>query len=175
MAEIKVEDYINSAADVQDTDLVDLTVDLGGGNFESKKLTFLVLKAVLLGARRFKISKDFNDFSAATLEKNIEIFVLPIGFELSKITVRHEIAWAGPAITDIETEVGITGELDRYVDPHNIFQAVGNKIFSHNILNNLEDFGVTISVKANVRIDGANLDQLNAGSVDYYFYIEQIK
>ena len=175
MALIKVEDYLNASVGIADTDLIDLTVDVGAGSFESKKLSFLILKSVLLGARRFKISKVFGNFSAGALEKNIEIFELPIGFELSKITVRHEVPWAGPDITDVETEVGITGELDRYVDPHDIFQAVGNKIFSHNILNKLEDFVITISIKANVRSVGANLDQLNAGTIDYYFYLEQIK
>ena len=57
MADIKVEDYLNDAAIVADTDLIDLTVDLGAGNFESKRLTFAVLKLILLGVRRFKILK----------------------------------------------------------------------------------------------------------------------
>lgn len=175
MAEIKVEDYANEALDLQDTDLLGPSIDVGGGAFESKRLTFATLKAVLLGTRRFKISKVFGDFSVAALEKNIEIFVLPIGFELDKITVRHEIAWTGTGITDVEIEVGITGELDKYVDPHNIFQAVGNKIFSHNPNNKIEDFGVTTSIKANVRSIGADLDQLLAGSIDFYIYIDRIK
>lgn len=175
MANIKVEDYLNGAVVIADTDLFDLTVDLGGGNFDSKRLPMSVLKLILLGVRRFKVSRVFGDFSTAALEKNLEIFVLPIGYELSKMTVRHEEAWAGAGITDVEVEVGISGEFDRYVDPFNIFQAVGNKIFSHNVLNNLEDFVISTSVKANVRSVGANLDQLAAGKLDFYIYIEQIK
>lgn len=175
MADIKVEDYPNEALALQDTDLLGPSVDVGGGSFESQRLTYATLKAVLLGIRRFKVSKVFGDFSAASLEKNIEIFVLPIGFELSKMTVRHENAWAGTGITDVEIEVGISGEFDRYVDPFNIFQAVGNKIFSHNVLNKVEDFNITTSIKANMRSIGAFLDQLTAGTIDFYIYIERIK
>ncbi len=175
MADIKVEDYPNEALTLQDTDLLGPSVDVGGGAFESKRLTFATLKAVLLGIRRFKVSRVFGDFSTASLERNIEIFVLPVGFELSKMTVKHENSWAGAGITAVEVEVGISGEFDRYVDPFNIFQAVGNKLFSPNELNKLEDFGVTTSVKANVRSIGANLDQLTAGTLDFYIYIERIK
>ncbi|MGR3179510.1 MAG: hypothetical protein ACUZ8E_15815 [Candidatus Anammoxibacter sp.] len=175
MAEIKVEDYLNGSVVIADTDLFDLTVDLGGGNFDSRRLPMAVLKLILLGVRRFKVSRVFGDFSVAALEKNLEIFVLPIGYELSKMTVKHENAWVGPGITAVEVEVGISGEFDRYVDPHNILQPVGNKIFSHNVLNKLEDFGITTSLKANIRSVGAFLDQLTAGTIDFYIYIDQIK
>lgn len=175
MAEIKVEDYLNGAVVIADTDLFDLTVDLGGGSFDSKRLPMAVFKLILLGVRRFKVSRVFGDFSTAALEKNLEIFILPIGYELSRMTVRHEAAWAGAGITDVEVEVGVSGEFDRYTDPHNIFQAIGNKIFSHNVLNKLEDFVISTSVKANVRSIGANLDQLTDGTLDFYIYIEQIK
>lgn len=175
MADIKVEDYPNEALTLQDTDLLGPSIDVGGGSFESQKLTFATLKAVLLGVRRFKVSKVFGDFSTAALEKNIQIFVLPIGFELSRMTVKHEDAWVGTGITDVEVEVGISGEFDRYVDPFNILQAVGNKILSHNVLNKVEDFTITTSIKANVRSVGANLDQLTDGTIDFYIYIERIK
>ena len=175
MADIKIEDYLNEALSLKDTDLLGPSIDVGGGVFESQRLSYATLKSELLGIRRFKVSKDFVDFSGASFEKNIEIFVLPIGFELSKMTVKQEESWAGTGITDVEIEVGITGEFDRYADPFNIFQAVGNKIFSHNSLNKLEDFGVTTSIKANVRSVGADLDQLTAGTIDFFIYIERIK
>lgn len=175
MADVKVQDYPNSAAVIADTDLFDLTVDLGAGAFESQSLSFAVLRAILLGFRRFKISKDFNDFNVVALEKNIEIFSLPAGYRLEDLNVRHEEAWAGPGITEVEAEVGIVSELDRYVDPHDIFQAVGNKIFSDNVLNKMEDFVLQTSIRANVRSVGATLDQLTDGEIDYYIYIKQIK
>ena len=175
MADVKVQDYPNSAVVIQDTDLFDLTVDLGAGAFESKRLTFAILRGILLGFRRFKISRDFNNFSFAGLEKNIEIFSLPAGYRLEDVLVRHEIAWAGPGINSVETEVGIVAELDRYIDPHDVFQAIGNKIFSDNVLNKMEDFVLATSIRANMRSIGANLDQLTDGEVDYYIYIKQFK
>lgn len=176
MADITVEDYLNGSANIADTDLFDLTVDLGGGNFDSQRLTFTVLKLIFLGVRRFKVSRDFEDFNTSvTLEKNLEIFVLPVGFELSRVTTKHENAWSGAGITLVENEVGITGELDRYQDLHDVFQAPGAKIFSHNVLNKLEDFNVTTSIKSNMKATSATLDNLDQGDVDYYIYIEQIK
>ena len=175
-AEIKVEDYLNEALVIDDSDIIDLTVNLGGGNFDSKRLTFLTLKAILLGARRFKISRAFGAFSAAALEKNIEIFELPAGFRIEDLLIRHETPWAGPGITEVEVEAGLLGELDKYVfDPLDIFQAIGDKIFSDNLPNKVEDFVSVTSIRANVRSVGANLDQLNAGALDFYIYIKQIK
>lgn len=176
MAEIKVEDYPNEAIVIADTDLIDLSVDSGGGAFESQLLTFATLRAVLLGFRRFKVSRAFGDFSFAGLERNIEIFSLPAGYEISKILMRHETAWAGPGIAEVEVELGIVTELDRYVfQPFDIFQAVGDKILSHNVINKVEDFVNVTSIRSNIRSVGANLDQLNAGDIDYYIYIEQFK
>ncbi len=175
MVDKAVEDYPVEALLVQDTDFFDLTVDIGAGNFESQKLSGLTLKAVLLGIRRFKVSRAFGAWAAAALESDIEIFSLPAGFELSKLLVKHETPFAGGAISDVQVKVGIVGELDRYVDEHDVFQAAGDAVFSHNILNIVEDFGAAKGVRANMRSVGANLDQLNAGDVDFYFYIEQFK
>ena len=179
MAEIKVEDYLNGAVEIQDTALFDLTIDLGGGNFRSDSLPFVVLKLILLGIRRFKVSKSFANFTNVALTQNIEIFELPIGFELSKLTVRHETPWGDGGVNIIEaiSEVGILGELDRYSPggPFDIFQAVGNKVFDHNVLGFLEDFVVTTSVRGSITVVGDTLDKLTQGDIDYSIYIDQIK
>ncbi len=176
MVDKAVEDY-PLAITFKDTDLFDLSSDIGGGNFTSEGLSGAILKAVILGVRRFKISRVFGNFSAAALERDIEIFSLPDGFELSKILVKHETAFAGGAISDVQVKVGIVGELDRYVDEFDVFQAPGGTPdkFSHNVLNIVEDFVAALGVRANMRSVGDNLDQLAAGDIDFYFYIEQFK
>lgn len=122
-----------------------------------------------------KISKTFADFSIAGLEKDIQILSLPPGYE-SRVFVKHSEAFAGTGITGCETEVGITGELDKYMfEAFNVFQAVGDKIFTQEAINSVEDWGSVTSIRANMRSVGADLDQLSAGKIDYYLRIEQIK
>lgn len=179
MAEIKVEDYLNGAVDIGDTDLFDLTVDLGGGNFRSDKLPMAVLKLIFLGIRRFKVSKSFADFTNVAADQNIEIFELPAGFELSKVTTRHETAWGdgGVNITEATSKVGILGEFDRYSPggEFDIFQPVGDTIFDSNVLGFLENWNVVTSVRATIAVVGDTLDKLTSGDVDYYIFIDQIK
>ena len=179
MSEIKVEDYLNGAVVISDTDLIDLTVDLGGGNFRSDRLPWAVLKLILLGVRRFKISRTFADFTNVVLEQSIEIFELPAGFEFSKIITRHETAWGdgGVNITEVTSKIGVTGELDRYSPggEFDIFQDVGDTIFDPNRLDVLENWNVTTSIKATVRSVDDTLDKLTTGALDYYLFIDQIK
>ena len=177
MANIKVQDYPNAAAIIAGTDIFDLTVDLGAGAFESKRLTFAVLKAVLLGFRRFKISKDFNDFNVVAFEKNIEIFSLPAGFKKTEIVQKHEILWSGGGINSVTSEVGIAGvgNENKYADPFDIKQAPGGKIFTHDINDIIEDFEFSTSIKATIKSVDDTLDQLTQGTIDYYIYIEQFK
>ena len=132
---------------------------------------------VLLKPGYVKIPKVFGDFSAAATTKNIEIFSLPAGFEFVKHFIKHEIPWAGTGITDCTTELGITGDLSKYMfEPFDIFQVVGDTIFNPvEVVNSHENFGSVTSIRAKVKSTGANLDQLTAGTIDYYLFIEKIK
>ncbi len=176
MALIKVEDYLDGAVDIQDTDLIDLTVDLGGGNFRSDKLPFAVLKLVLLGVRRFKVTRDFEDFSIAATINTLLIFQIPAGYVLESKTTKHSIKWDGGGAGAIESKEGVTLELDRYSPggPFDIFQAVSDAEFDHNTLNFLENWGVVTDVRGTIEAD-VDLDTLDQGEIEYFFYIKQIK
>ena len=181
MAEIKVEEYVDEALAIALTDLLDLTVDIGGGNFESQKLPYstllnrlkLDLGLIILN----KVSKDFNDFLNPSLEKDIEILSLPAGFELVKFLIKHETSWSGGIITQAEVEVGIVGELDKYsFAPFDIFQAVAPQAFDGmNVVNAVENFNATTSIRANVRSVDANLNSLTQGNVDFFIFTQKVK
>ena len=177
MAEIKVEDYINDAAIINDADLFDLTVSIGGGNFRSDKLSMAVLKLILLGVRRFEVTRDFNDFAIAAITNSLLIFSIPAGFDLVKKTTKHNINWSGGGATLVNSKEGIIGELDRYSPggAFDIFQAVGDTPdkFDHNVLNFLESAGVDTDVRGTIESD-VDLDQLNQGEIKYIFYVDRI-
>jgi len=123
-----------------------------------------------------KISKTFADFSIAGLEKDIEVLSLPTGHELVKIFLKSEEAFAGTSITEVETELGIAGELDKYMfEAFDVLQATGDTVFNMGVVNVVENFGSSTSIRANMRSVGANLDQLSAGKIDYYLFVEKIK
>lgn len=166
MALEKISEY-PAAGQLQPADLFDVSVP--GGGLTSEGATYY---QVLGGVQ---VSKGFADFAAAALEDDIEIFILPAGWKLIAILVKHEAAWAGPGITNVEVEAGVGGELDRYVDPHDIDQAPGDTIFSDNDNNAIENWSNGTSIRANLRSVGANLDQLNAGTIDFYIFAQPRK
>lgn len=177
MADITVEDYLTGAVVIADTDLIDLTVDLGGGNFDSQRLQFAVLKLILLGVRRFKVTRSFNDFATPALTNNLLIFQIPAGFELVKKTTKHDTRWLGGGAGSVEANEGIIGELDRYSPggPFDIFQGVGDTPdkFDHNVLNFIESAGVISDVRGQITSD-VNLSLLTQGDIQYIFYLDQI-
>lgn len=177
MALIKIEDYLNDASVISDTDLIDLTVDLGGGNFRSDKLPFAVLKLIFLGVRRFKVTRSFNDFAISALTNTLLIFTIPAGFSAVTKTTKHDTSWTGGGSTFTNSKEGVTGELDRYSigGEFDIFQSVGDTPdkFDHNVLNFLENAGVGTDVRSTITSD-VNLDQLTQGDIQYIFYLDQI-
>lgn len=126
--------------------------------------------------RWIKISKTFSDFSIAGLEKDIEILSLPPGHELVKHFIKHEEVFSGTGITGVETEVGITGELAKFMfEPFDVLQDADDTTFTMEVVNAVENFGSATSLRANMRSVGDDLDQLSTGKIDYYLFIEKVK
>lgn len=50
MANEKVSEFVNNVSELSDTDLLLVSKDIGGGNFESQKMTGLVLKSFFRAA-----------------------------------------------------------------------------------------------------------------------------
>lgn len=177
MADITVEDYLNGSVVIADTDLIDLTVDLGGGNFDSQRLPFAVFKLALLGVRRFKVTRNFSDFATAALTNTLLIFQIPAGFEMEKKTTKHDTRWLGGGATFVDVKEGIVTELDRYSPggPLDIFQTVGNTQdkFDHNVLHALENAGVDTDVRSTITSD-VLLNLLTQGDIQYIIYLDKI-
>ena len=75
MANEKISEYANSVSELEDTDLVDVSKDIGGGNFESQKMT---------GAILITGSPQTVAFSSDLANTDYEVFIIDpdgIGFE----------------------------------------------------------------------------------------------
>lgn len=166
MANERISDY-DSAGQLQPLDLFDVSVP--GGGLTSEGATYY---QVLGGV---KVSVAFDELSESDQEEDVEIFSLPAGWKLIGILVKHETDWAGAGITSVEVEAGIAGELDRYVDAHDILQATGDTVFSDNDLGAIENWNTPTSIRANFRTGGANIDDLTDGVVDFYIFAQPRK
>lgn len=155
-----------------------VTLDTGASFFNeaADELTTNTSSGFVSTANQWlKISKTFADFSIAGLEKDIEVLSLPAGHELVKLLVKQDEAFTGTGITKCETELGIAGELSKYMfEAFDVFQAAGDTVFFQETVDTVETFGGTTSIRGNMRSVGADLDQLSAGKIDYFLYVEEI-
>jgi hypothetical protein len=120
--------------------------------------------------RWFKFTKTFGDFSTAGLTNDIEVLSLPVRGVITKVVLKHTTAFSGGAIASYTVSVGITGNFIKYAAAFDVFQATGNTVFGFNNLQNMENFGAAVSIRAQATATGANLDQAAAGSVDIYVH-----
>lgn len=166
MGNDKISEY-DEGGQIQPADLFDISVPAGGLTTESATY-YQVLGGI-------QVPIFFDDLTDSDLEEDIEIFILPAGWKLLAILIKHETAWSGPGITEVEVEAGIAGEFDRYADAHDLDQAPGDTIFSDNDLGDIQNWSNPTSIRANFRTVGANIDQLDTGAVDFFIFAQPRK
>ncbi len=117
-----------------------------------------------------KITKVFGDFSIAALTTDISLATLQAQSYLRQVYIKHSLAGSGGAVASLTTSVGIVGDLVKYFDPaFNVFQAAGPTVFDFQPNNEgVETFGGTTDIRVAMTSTVANLDQLTAGSFDYW-------
>lgn len=112
------------------------------------------------------ITKGFADFSTAGLTLDIETFILFAKNAMHVIRIKHSTAFAGTGITALTLSIGLAGQLDKYLLPFDVFQAVGDSVQESVSLFAIESDATPTSIRIAAIAEGANLDQLSAGSVD---------
>lgn len=115
-----------------------------------------------------KITKGFADFSAAALTLDIEALLLGPKNAMHVIRIKHSDAFVGTGITALTLSVGLVGQLDKYLLPFDVFQAVGDTVQESVSLFAIESDSGATSIRIAATAVGANLDQLSAGSVDVW-------
>lgn len=118
-----------------------------------------------------KVTKTHTDFQTAGLTNTIQLFSLPTKGMIEKIIIKHSTAFAGTSITAYTFKIGITGTLDKYLAPFDVFQAVGDTVWDGSTaLLGIENFGSATSIKITATSVGANLDQSTAGDVEIWIF-----
>ncbi len=167
----KISEY-TPLEEVDATDLHDVSEDTGGGNFATKSVTNYLIRGGV------KISKVFGDFTDVALQQDISVFTLKAGRKLEEIVLKHEELWGDGAvnITSVVVEIGIVGELDKYVfEAFDILQAPGDTIFINELLNVIENWNADTDIRMRITVIGDNLDQLTTGSIDLFIFTKAMK
>jgi len=156
------------AGELQPADLHDISVPGGGLTTES------ATQYQVTGGEQ--ISKVFGDFSDASQQFDLVVFTLKGGRKFQEYVLKHEIEWSGPGITDVKIELGIVGNEGKYTfEPIDIDVAPGDDILVNEEPNTIEDFNNDVDIVMRITTQGANLDQLDTGSIDLYIFSKSMK
>ncbi|MDB4312105.1 hypothetical protein N9937_01615 [bacterium] len=111
----------------------------------------------------------FADLSDSATTNDIELFTLPAQGIVHAAKIKHSEAFAGGAVSAMTLSVGITGSLAKYLAAFDVFQAVGDAVYSADDIFGAEthDSGGT-SIRLAATSTGADLDALTAGVADVW-------
>lgn len=129
---------------------------------------FNILKTAGQNSGWKKYTFTHTQFQTAALTNTLECFSLAAYETLDTVLIKHNTAFAGTGITAYTIQVGITGTLDKYGGPFDVFQAIGDTVKEINTVTDIESFSGSTSIKITAISSGANLDQSTAGSVDVW-------
>lgn len=108
------------------------------------------------------------DLKAAALTNSTTVLTLPIKGIIEGIVVKTATAFAGTSITSYKIDVGIVGELDRYLSQYNAMTAVAESNYSIQDVKDIPSFSGTTAIKIQATAIGANLINSTAGSIDIW-------
>ena len=95
-----------------------------------------------------------SDFTAVANSEDILIATLAAGSVVHAVQIKHSVAFTGGGIASYTLSVGITGNLDRYASPFDVFPAPA--------AGNLQDTGLKEGNTTAVRVEAVSVgDTLN--------------
>jgi len=116
-----------------------------------------------------KITIPYTAFAAAALTSTIDLGVtVPILGVVEAFCVKHSAAFTGGAVSAVTLDIGITGVEDKYASAIDVFQAIGDDVFTAGQVADVPNFAGTTALRIRATSVGANLDQLSQGSVDVW-------
>lgn len=126
-----------------------------------------------------KVTKNYLDFAFAGLSNEIEIYSLPAKSVCHGIAMHHTESFQGGAISTYQIKAGIPGNTALYVVLGNVKQAPGDTVIFPAINNSglvpvPRNMASASPITATAVATGANLDQANQGSVDFYLLVSTL-
>jgi len=120
-----------------------------------------------------KITKTHTDFQTAGLTNSIEIYSALAGEKIFDVVQDVTTLFAGTGITDYSSQVGVSGDENRYTAIIPLDVTVTGQEDNDNA--DIPDWNGVTSIIATATSVGANLDQSTGGSITYYIRTIRIK
>jgi len=121
------------------------------------------------GAFYEKYTVDYTDIQTAGLTNSVLVLNLEAQGIVESVAIKTSVAFVGASITDLDFEVGISGDKDKYMEAYDGLAAVAdsNSDYAAHAVGP-ESFSGTTSINLTATAVGANLSALSAGSVDVW-------
>lgn len=116
------------------------------------------------------IDLPFSLFQAGALTDQITAFSVPAGCILLGVALKHTVAFAGGSISDVNIDLGLSGQANLFLTQFDVFQAVADSAFTNAMVNYIGSFASATSILINATSVGANLSALTQGSVRVYYW-----
>jgi hypothetical protein len=116
-----------------------------------------------------RIDLDFSDLSASAATNQVTISSIQAGEFLESIVIKHNQEFSGGSISAYTINLGITGELDRYFDGINVFQAPSGTLFhTQSFAAEIKDFSNPVDIILTANSTGDDLDEATQGTLSVW-------
>lgn len=115
-----------------------------------------------------KATITYQDLSAEDTTNDIEALEVSANELILGIIVKHSESFQGGSISAYTLDLGISGELNRYVQSLDVFQAAADGVYVSVNMLEVPSFAGTTSIRLQATSTGDNLDQATQGSVDIW-------
>jgi hypothetical protein len=85
--------------------------------------------------------------------------------------LKHVTPFSGGGLSAYTLEVGVTGDLSKYTQPFNVFQAVGDTVMQHSQSFDGENHGLNTNILLTARSSGADTGDGTAGQVELWLKV----
>ncbi len=115
------------------------------------------------------VTMSYVAFQTAATSNAVQAFSLPANSLLDFVGIKHSTAFAGSGITDVNAQVGPTGNYQNIIENFDILQAVADQTFDNVSPGYIGSFVNPTAIYLNMVSTGANLSALTQGSVTVYY------
>jgi hypothetical protein len=117
-----------------------------------------------------KVTIGYAALAAAALTNDVLLGIsIPTRGVLEGLVIKHTTAFAGGAVSAVKIDIGVAGELDRFLSDFDVFQAVNDAASEFVGQASLGSFSAPLALRIRATAVGANLDQISQGSIDVWY------
>lgn len=127
------------------------------------------LAGIPAGANWIKITKQYSDFSAASLTNDIEILQLVPRGVIHACIIANNSSFTGGVVASSTLSVGINGNLIKYAAASSVFGGAAIAGIGGTV--GCESFSTATSIRASLITTVGLINTLTSGSADFFLLV----